>query len=217
MQKKIIILTKSWKNGGYCVAGIDIETKKLVRLVSGDKKSCGALAYINMITKNEEIIEPLDLVEITIKNETPLEFQPENILIDVNESWKKIKRYNNINEAINDCKFEDLNCDSNVFYNISSYLNREEISKINKSLMLILVNNLYFHFKEYNEKKKTKASFIYNKQQYDKISVTDPDYSNKLPEKEIEKAILVVSLPSDPFKTDTGDRYYKFVAKVFEL
>lgn len=96
-------------------------------------------------------------------------------------------------------------------------ITREEISKINKSLMLILVNNLYFHFKEYNEKKKTKASFIYNEQQYCEISVTDPDYSNKLPENKIEKAILVVSLPSNPISTETGDRYYKFVAKVFEL
>ena len=127
MKKKIIILTKSWKNGEYCVAGIDTETKKLVRLVSGDEKSYGALTNRDMITKNREIIEPLDFVKISIKNETPLEFQPENILIYVNELWEKIKRYNNINEAINDCKFEDLNCDSNVFYDISPYLTREEI------------------------------------------------------------------------------------------
>lgn len=214
MQKKIIILTKSWKNGGYCVAGIDIETKKLVRLVSGDKKSCGALAYMNMITKNEEIIEPLDFVEITIKNETPLEFQPENILIDVNESWKKIKRYNNINEVISACDFKDLNCDSKIFYDKHHFLVLNEMKEINKSLILIQVDNLNFYI---NQRKKIKVNFIYKEQCYNEMSVTDPDYLDRLPEKEIEKAILVVSLPSDPFKTDTGDRYYKFVAKVFEL
>ena len=83
--------------------------------------------------------------------------------------------------------------------------------------MLILVNDLSFYFKEYSERKKIKAFFYYKGQKYDEISVTDPDYSNKLPENKIKKAILVVSLPSNPISTDTGNRYYKFVAKVFEL
>lgn len=214
MQKKVIILTKSLKNGGYCVAGIDIETKKLVRLVSDDEKSYGALTDTNMKTKNGEIVKPLDLVKIPIKSEKPLEFQPENILIDVNESWEKIIRYNNINEVINACDFKDLNCDSKIFYDKHHFLVLNEMKEINKSLILIQVDNLNFYI---NERKKTKVNFIYKEQCYNKMSVTDPDYLDRLPGKEIEKAILVVSLPSNPFIISTGDRYYKFVAKIFEL
>ena len=44
MEKEILILTKSCKNGGYCVAGIDLETKKSVRLVSDDQGTQGALS-----------------------------------------------------------------------------------------------------------------------------------------------------------------------------
>lgn len=214
MQKKVIILTKSLKNGGYCVAGIDIETKKLVRLVSDDEKSYGALTDTNMKTKNGEIIKPLDLVKIPIKSEKPLEFQPENILIDVNESWEKIIRYNNINEVISACDFKDLNCDSKIFYDEHHFLVLNEMKEINKSLILIQVDNLNFYI---NERKKTKVNFIYKEQCYNEMSVTDPDYLDRLLEKEIEKAILVVSLPSNPFTINTGDRYYKFVAKIFEL
>lgn len=214
MQKKVIILTKSLKNREYCVAGIDIETKKLVRLVSDDEKSYGALTDTNMKTKNGEIIKPLDLVKIPIKSEKPLEFQPENILIDVNESWEKIIRYNNINEVISACDFKDLNCDSKIFYDEYHFLVLNEMKEINKSLILIQVDNLNFYI---NERKKTKVNFIYKEQCYNKMSVTDPDYLDRLPEKEIEKAILVVSLPSNPITINTGDRYYKFVAKIFEL
>lgn len=214
MEKKIIILTKSCKNRGYCVAGIDIETKKLVRLVSNDEKSCGALSDKNMETKNGEKINPLDFVKISILNEIPLKLQPENIFINVNIPWEKIKSYNNIIEVIKDYKFEDLNCDDYIFYDTSSYITMENIDKINKSLMLVLVDDLYFLKKE---NKKTKAFFSYKGQKYNEISVTDPNYFDELPEKKIGKAILVVSLPSNPFLTDTGNRYYKFVAKVFEL
>ena len=36
MIKQICILTKSYKHGGYCVAGIDINTKEWIRLVNSD-------------------------------------------------------------------------------------------------------------------------------------------------------------------------------------
>lgn len=43
MEKKIIILTKSKKHSGYCVAGIDYETGEWIRLVSSDLETEGAL------------------------------------------------------------------------------------------------------------------------------------------------------------------------------
>lgn len=41
MEKKIIILTKSKKHSGYCVAGIDYETGEWIRLVSSDSETGG--------------------------------------------------------------------------------------------------------------------------------------------------------------------------------
>ena len=42
-RKEVVILTKSYKNKGYCVAGIDAETGEWIRLVSDDEESHGSL------------------------------------------------------------------------------------------------------------------------------------------------------------------------------
>mgnify|MGYP007105586249 CR=1 FL=1 len=44
MKKEAVILTRSSKIGGYCVAGVDIHTGEWVRFVSDDAKTHGALS-----------------------------------------------------------------------------------------------------------------------------------------------------------------------------
>ena len=57
MEKKIIILTKSKKHSGYCVAGIDYETGEWIRLVSSDLETEGAVPCEDLQCSNGETLE----------------------------------------------------------------------------------------------------------------------------------------------------------------
>lgn len=74
MRKKVILLTKSLKNGGYCVAGIDYYTGQWIRLVSGNQETKGALEKCGVPYK------PLDIVIVDNITPMPIQYQPENYL-----------------------------------------------------------------------------------------------------------------------------------------
>lgn len=68
MEKRVIILTKSDKNGGYCVAGIDVNTGNFIRLVSEDENSNYALSDNDLIYDDERTyVEPMDIVNVQLK------------------------------------------------------------------------------------------------------------------------------------------------------
>ena len=56
MEKTIIILTKSKKHSGYCVAGIDFETGEWIRLVSSDIETEGAVPNETLQLSNGETL-----------------------------------------------------------------------------------------------------------------------------------------------------------------
>ena len=88
MIKQICILTKSYKNGGYCVAGIDLNTKKWVRLVSSeDSKNEIPCYYMN---KKDNDIDVLDVIEVNLLKNIVNGCQRENYLIDIGVPLKTI-------------------------------------------------------------------------------------------------------------------------------
>ena len=62
MEKTIIILTKSKKHSGYCVAGIDYKTGEWIRLVSSDIETEGAVPMKDLLFSNGEILEIYDII-----------------------------------------------------------------------------------------------------------------------------------------------------------
>ena len=83
MEKKVIILTKSNKNGGYCVAGIDVNTGEFIRLVSEDNDSHYALSNSDLIYDDEKTyVEPMDIVIVQLKGKQNSWYQPENYIIN---------------------------------------------------------------------------------------------------------------------------------------
>ena len=78
----MVVLTKSAKNGGHCVAGIDVDTGNWVRLVSNDLNTHGALSDQDMQYQDRSYCTPLDIVSVPIIKACPSQYQPENILID---------------------------------------------------------------------------------------------------------------------------------------
>lgn len=205
MELNVLILTMSSKYKKYCVVGIDIDNGKWVRLVSNDEKSHGALSKKNILYRNNTICKPLDIVTVSIIKDKPLKYQPENVLIDCDSPWNKIRSID-IHELI---KFHEPEKHDFIFGDTCPYIKEWVIQRVGSSVVLVEVYNLNIY---HTLDRKTKAKFTYNGKAYNNISVTDPEYYDSEPYK-IEKAFLVVSLPDSPY----NGNYYKFIAKIFPI
>lgn len=207
MTKDIIILTKSKKDNGYCVAGIEQETGKWIRLVSSNQMLKGALSDFDMQLTNGEICEPLDLVRVEIQEAVPKGCQTENHLIMYGKKWLKLGT-----KTINDVlKVHSPSNRDKIFGSSFPCLNA--VDYFTYSLVLAEVENLRIY---YNSTGSRKAEFIYNTIHYKGVSVTDIEYCRKRihqNEFNYENAYIVVSIPNEPYEAD--GKYYKFIAKVF--
>lgn len=223
MVREVAILTMSSKNGGYCVAGIDLENGEWIRLVSDDMHTHGALTNKDIAYSDGGHCKPLDVVSVaTIDQYTPIERQPENALIDSTENWEKVGTTDieNVLE-IHPAEYHDV-----LLGNRYSYITEHRINEVRESLILVKVSDLTINHLTINHPPeqstnhpperytKTKATFTYRGTEYSNMSVTDPEYYTVPDNYHINRAILVMSLPDSPHN---GKYYYKFVAKIFPL
>lgn len=210
MIREVLILTKSSKNKRFCVAGIDTSNGKWVRLVSSDEESGGALSWYNMRYKNGTYCNPLDVAKVPIIKDSPIVYQPENVLIDERGCWKKVREMDKKSVI----EKHGVEQPRKIFGNTSHYVLEEAMDVDGPSLVRVVVSKLLV---KRNEKGKIKVSFVYNGVSYSNMSVTDPAYYppfyNRYGE-QLNKAMIVVSLPSQPFD---DLKFYKFVAKIFPL
>lgn len=209
MKREVAILTKSSKFGGFCVAGVDINTGEWVRFVSNDERTHGALSVFDITYENGKICKPLDIVSVDVVAPVPLPHQPENYLINSNEYWVKI----------GECTLFDVlgmhpaETWPFIYGNLNPYVAGREIDAIGHSLILVKVSSLLIsQTTNMCNKPKTKASFIYNRNWYNNMSVTDPQFYSIQNGTRFSNAYLVISLPDTPFPEDC---YYKFVAQIY--
>ena len=209
MEKEIsaIIVTKSSKRGAYCVAGHLIETGKWVRFVSSDEKSHGALTDGHLMYEDGGCVKIFDAVRVPVISALPLPTQPENVLIDERRRWKKLGAL----KPESFLTYHPPEQNGILFGNMLPYVSRKQISKIGRSLTMVLVKDLVI-FRSNGTK--MKASFCYQGWNYRDVAVTDPDFYSVPSGTMYRAANLVVSLPDVPFK---NGRYYKFIAKIILL
>ena len=202
MNMRFLVLTKSAKHKNLCVAGVDLETYKLVRLVSnadGKELSSREFCY------NGQPIDILSEINITCSS-VPLTIQTENYLLQKINSVIREYHQDEFNDILKKIEQVDL-LSGNSYYVSPDYAHR-----IKKSLMVAEVNNFATCTKiNNNRQKRTKASFYYNRQYFNDLSVTDPDYFNQ--DVTLSKCKVVLSISEAPF--GEGDRHYIFVAKIF--
>lgn len=204
--ENIIILACSPKFNKYCVAGFNITTGKMVRLVTDKNGDALDANQLNASNKNS-IISPLDYIEVPIIGTAPLKAQSENILIDLNSNMRWIMRLN-LNMILQTCPLDNLKY-SYIFGNNNHYLTRNQLTAIDHSLVMVEVNNLKIYNNSWN---KTKANFTYNGILYQNMSVTDSIFDNPILHGNYGNAILVISMPV----TYANDgNYYKLIAKIF--
>ena len=211
MTVEIAVLTKSSKHGGYCVAGINPRTGQWIRLVSGDERTHGALQIRDMQYGNGADCQPLDVARVPAIAESPLAYQPENVLADRRYCWEWTGIIS-INDIL---KIHPPERHPFLFGNQKPYITAAEIGRAGHSLVLVKVKSLYIsHTTNPQGKRKTKAGFQYQSDWYHNMSVTDPAYYEVPDGTKIEAAALVISLPDVPFQED---RYYKFIAQIYPL
>ena len=201
----ILVLTKSRKNGGFCVAGIDMNTMKWVRLIV----SIPPVKLHDLKYEDGQYCEPLDVIECSVSDPTtPIELQPENIMFSPPIKLVKKITLDCLKKTIDKIPFYD---EDFIFSNQSCALFLDDVRKLGRSLQIAEVTNLTFHNEtNLNGLSKTKLDFEYKGKKYSNFSITDPNFYNR--KNSLARAIIVFSLPG---KADIC--YCKFVAKIFPL
>jgi len=208
---QVIILTKSAKDNGYCVAGINTESCKFVRLVSWNGRT-DALFSKHIKYANEQEVQVLDVVNVPIERAVSTKRQPENVLIKEGIAWDKTGQ-KTIEEVLELCCNNDREFEPFILGNTNYYLSEKDAAP-DCSLVLVKVKNLKIYL---NDRDKVKADFDYKGIPYQKFSVTDPHYFSEQNRGTISSAYCVISLPDKPFIAEftEGKRYYKFIATIF--
>lgn len=211
MEKKIIILTKSKKHSGYCVAGIDYETGEWIRLVSSDLETEGAVPWENLQCSNGETLEVYDIIMCRLLRKCGTIVQPENCLYDETVKWKKVGK-SNLDEVI---KIHGYDSVEYVFENEDTKLPADWIFSGNPSLCLLKVKDASIWVKTF-EDKKISLNFTYDDIQYKYMSISQIDllnyYRNKTDDSYPLGTVTVVFSLTDKYYWN--GKYYKVVAQI---
>lgn len=216
MEKEVIILTKSDKNGGYCVAGIDIATGNFIRIVSEDIVSEHALFDNHLIYRgSHEYVDIMDVVKVKLKGKDNCWYQPENYVIQGNNSFEKIRVANKdeIRDYLMDLDY--------VFYNDEKCVTPELIREFRDkySLVIFKVDKLKLWLDNRNNQKLL-ANFEYNNVEYSYINITDHNITQRYISNVAEKSprpyimynpILIMSLG-----TLYQGSHFKLIANIIE-
>ncbi|UWZ99601.1 dual OB domain-containing protein [Vibrio splendidus] len=237
----MVLLAKSYKPDGRCIAGRRVEIVEgnkvklgnWIRPVANDGTGKGALRVEMYTYEDGSEAKVLDIVEVPISQAFPIDGQPENYAIDESKKWKKIKfltsesipRIKDTMESI----WNDTSTDS---YKVAAKYDEQGL--ISQSLCLIQPSNFMLtlsnDFDDYNNqyKRKTVASFDYLDVSYANMSVTCPAVrrilTNRYPNEGQEAVTLSLNKGDDYVlcmslspRFGREDLHYKLVATVFDF
>lgn len=211
MKKDVIILTKSIKRGGYCVAGIDVNSGKWVRIVSDNVRNEHAILDSDMIYSDGTVADILDIVRIDFLRSAATPIQPENLLLNDSVQWIKLGK-TNLSDVVSIHPYENPDF---IFYNCDKSVALSDIKPTNhSSLFLIEVPQSYIYIKTF-ERKRFNLNFTYNQREYQYISITDERIRNMYADKPdgsypCRNNIPVVFSLADMYE----GRYYKIAAQL---
>lgn len=213
MYKEIVVLARSTKRGGYCIAGVDTITGEWIRPISNDVLNEGAVPLSDITYRNGERIEIFDIVKIKLTSYNPTKSQPENYIYDSSEKWEKIGK-SSLKEIIN---FRGYDTTNKIFYNTDKSVKESEING-SPSLLLVNVKNPCIFIKTFPEKRKIQLNFEYNNEKYKFIKISDERINNIYKDVtdgcyNIQNNLSVVFSLTD--KYIYTNEYYKMAAQMF--
>lgn len=212
MEKRIIILTKSRKHSGYCIAGIDCDTGEWIRLVSSNVETERAVPLEQLQYSSGEYLEVYDVISCKLEEQSATIVQPENYIYDESVSWEKVGE-SNLEEVINIHGGYDF--PNYVFENGDTKLESNWIFKGNPSLYLLKVQDAAVWVKTF-DKKTVSLNFTYNGIQYKYMKISQIDIINHYKDFDdglypLGTVAIVVSLTD---KYYYNGKYYKLVAQI---
>lgn len=208
MRKDIIILTKSDKRMGYCVAGIDRQTGEWIRVVSSDSQTEYAVPSHDLVCDTGQTVDIYDIVEIDFLRAVPTAVQPENYLYNEKVPWRK-KGKSDLSEVLHIHGYDDADY---VFGNTANRLERHEKNLARQSLLLLSVEQAIYNVKRFPERSVLQLNFSYNGNNYSFFKVTQRDLRERY------KAEGWYPTGTDVFVFSLTDRhvdgrYYKVIAQ----
>lgn len=215
MFKVIIIMTKSSKNGDYCIAGIDAENGSWIRLVSGNEETHGAVMREDAVYPDGTEVEIFDIVRVKLIGREPSDCQTENWRYAPKCYWEKVGK-SDLKTVIN-LRGEDTFEDEDYIFG-NDVTNKTAHDRVNgRSLALLKVKSPRIFVKTFPTKKDVTFWFTYNNKEYKFFKVSDRSLREKYKPKAdgfysdfVNECYVVVSL--------TGERdgfHYKMLAQLF--
>lgn len=205
----MVILSKSSKYSGYCVAGIALDSGRLVRLVTSNKAAHGALFSRDLIMENGREAEVLDAVRVCGVSPCPGTIQTENYRIHSRTRLQFIEKLSI--EAVAS-RFPQPRRRA-VFRGVAPLIPTKDIGGIGHSLELLYVTDVTVYTVERNGKNRTRIDFKLNGSPMTGYSVTDPEfYGIEDGKKSFQAAYILCSLAEDEWADAHG--YFKFVSSI---
>ena len=135
MPTRLVLLANSFKEGGRCLAGIELDNQNNPVIVNERPKWIRPICNTAHGEVPNDIAEPfkiLNIVELEITKNKPEGFQSENVTFNKN-SIRKVGNFNRIQLA-NLCDNRNL-----IFGNKGKAVPEEKIGNLNHSLLLVSV------------------------------------------------------------------------------
>lgn len=203
----LIVLTKSVKYHNNCVTGINVVDGSWIRLMTHDEVSQGAVSDKLLMYEDGSFVEVLDVIEVKLESKCEDPIHPENYYLDENEYIKKIRKTDFV-EVLS------LHPEEKKKYVLGSpmpFVNLDFVKHVGHSLTLIKVKNLLLYQNEGAlGKKKWKAKFEYEGEEYRGVAMTDPKFYHSVSGVSYEVAYVVLSIG-----TPWEGKYYKYLSAIF--
>ncbi|MDP2174143.1 MAG: hypothetical protein Q8M98_11190 [Candidatus Cloacimonadaceae bacterium] len=218
MKKQLILLATSKKYGRYCVAGADVQSGALIRLITSNSDAHYAIEPAQMTYADRTLAKKLDLVEVECTDRSISYYQSENYVLKQNAVWKKL-RESSIEEVL---QVHPANQSAWVFYDRERKLHQSKFMDFTpreiKSLLFIQPESCALLIQQSWERRQAMLAFVYKGVEYEPFPITDFEYlaavesvaegTHKLP----KSPHLLVSV-GECFEQDKC--HYKIAAGVF--
>lgn len=226
--KRILCLANSDMGDNRCIAGKELlangpQLGRWIRLVSS-RENPGVGRERLYIDSTEPCV--LDVMDVPVLKEQPINHQQENWLLDTKHRLKKVgrvpanklKQFTDLTDPIPRLWIDGHSSDKGQ----NDKIPWMDTRRLDRSLCLIKVDRLSFVVSQPginfgNDEIKVQGAFRYNGTDY-RLQITDLIYKEKYQQKgngryPIGECFLTVSLPASPYKDDYA---YKLIAAVIE-
>jgi hypothetical protein len=221
---RILCLANSYKHNHRCVAGINLVTKKWIRLVGRSVPGCLTVEETSYPDGSEAAL--LDVFEVELGERCGSNCHPEDVYV-TDKPWRPVRRFDDSRDARFLASYLSKGPSILQGYGDRIYDRKIAGTPVEKSLELIHPDDLWWWIRDEEGKRKNRAlvrAGHVSRTRYD-LAVTDPAWLERLRpmqagiyphgfffRERLPKTFLTVSL-SEPFE----HFHYKLVAGVVNL